>query len=194
MGLVQATGRDNARRATGRLLDLGYLAPDEDLEKSPTRMLDPDVSAAMLYVGLMEGWYTGRKLSDYFGNGRNMPANARAIVNPDSNGAAVATIFTGFRKGLKAAGHVPGGIAPSVPTPPVTTTPVAPIPAVIVVPQPSDGAGGAGPLVIPLGRNDYYPDPAPTMPTPLPPVTVEAKPNWLARFFRALDDRFGNRG
>lgn len=52
MGLVQATGRGNAKRGTERLRALGYLTADQDLEETPTLMLNPDIAAAMLFVGL----------------------------------------------------------------------------------------------------------------------------------------------
>ncbi|WP_147049131.1 hypothetical protein, partial [Methylobacterium gnaphalii] len=128
MGDVQATGRDNARRATGRLRDLGYLTKDQDLEVTPTLMLDPFIAAAMLYTGLSEGWYTGRKLSDYFEPGRENPIAARAMVNPDSNGVAIAGLHSGFKAALVAAGHKSNAAAASVPTPPVTTAPL-PVPS-----------------------------------------------------------------
>jgi len=126
MGLVQATGRDNARRATKRLRELGYITSVQDLEATPSLMLDPDISAAMLFVGLSEGWYTGTKLSDYFGAGKNDPVGARKMVNPDGNGPAIAVTHTAFLKALSAAGHAPGKVAPSVPVAPVEIAPVPP--------------------------------------------------------------------
>lgn len=135
MGLVQATGRDNARRATKRLRELGYLTSKQDLEATPTLMLDPDISAAMLFAGLSEGWYTGRKLSDYFGAGKNDPVGARKMVNPDANGASIAVTHTAFLKALQAAGHTPGAVTSSAPVPPVETRPLPP-PAITPPTQP----------------------------------------------------------
>lgn len=127
MGLVQATGKDNARRATTRLRELGYLTRDQDLVATPTLMLDPDVSAAMLFVGLGEGWYTGKRLSHYFGGGLDNPIGARAMVNSDPNGGAIAVIHQAFRAAFKAAEHVPNGVAFTVPVPPVSTTQLPPL-------------------------------------------------------------------
>ncbi|WP_244478856.1 hypothetical protein [Methylobacterium sp. Leaf106] len=163
MGLVQATARDNARRATGRLQDLGYLTRSQDLEVTPSLMLTPDVAAAMLFVGLSEGWYTGKKLADYFGPGRENPTNARAMVNPDTNGPAVATLYTAFKAALVAAGYEPNAVAPSIPTPPVT---VAPIPS-----------ASPSPLVQPAPRKSGV-LPAPK---PLPEPTYDVKPSWGSR-------------
>lgn len=130
MGDVQATGRDNARRATKRLRVLGYLLPSQDLEVTPSLMLDPDIAAAMLFIGLSEGWYTGRKLSEFFEGGRDDAIGARAMVNDDvaAKGAKIAATHRAFRDALAAAGYRPGGVVASVPTPPVETKPLAPPP------------------------------------------------------------------
>lgn len=143
MGLVQATGRENARRATKRLRELGYLTADQDLEKTPTLMLDPDIAAAMLFVGLSEGWYTGRKLSQFFGPGLENPTAARLMVNPDSNGAAIAVTYRAFVNALRAAGHKPGAVAATIPVIRVETKPLPPI--------------KAGPLVAPAPRRPADP-------------------------------------
>jgi putative chitinase len=147
MGLVQATGRDNARRGTTRLRSIGYLTGGQDLEKTPTLMLNPDIAAAMLFVGLSEGWYTGKKLAQFFGTGLENPVGARAMVNPDSNGAAIAVTYRAFVNALRAANHQPGGVTTIIPVAPVETAPLKP-PVVSIKPAaPSDPApphsGGA---------------------------------------------------
>lgn len=126
MGLVQSTGRDNARRATKRLRELGYLTAAQDLEETPGLMLVPDIAAAMLFIGLSEGWYTGKRLSDFFGPGKDDPVGARRMVNPDGNGPAVAALHTGYLTALTAAGHKPGGVTQSVPVPPIDVQPIPP--------------------------------------------------------------------
>lgn len=136
MGLVQATGRDNARRATKRLRELGYLTSKQDLEATPSLMLEPDISAAMLFVGLTEGWYTGRKLSDYFGAGKNDPVGARKMVNPDGNGPDIAVTNAAFLKALTAAGHAPGKVTPSAPVAPVEVVPLPPSTGPVFAPAP----------------------------------------------------------
>lgn len=146
MGLVQATGRDNARRATARLRSIGYLTADQDLEKTPTLMLNPDIAAAMLFVGLTEGWYTSKKLSQFFGTGIENPVGARAMVNPDTNGAAIAVTYRAFVNALRAAGHQPGAVTTIIPVPPVETASLKPPaistkPTVLVDPPPPDTDG-----------------------------------------------------
>lgn len=149
MGLVQATGRDNAKRGTKRLREIGYLTADQDLEQTPTLMLNPDIAAAMLFVGLSEGWYTGKRLAQFFGTGLENPTGARAIVNPDSNGASIAVTYRAFANALRAAGHKPGAVAATIPIPPVETAPLKPPPvaaqpiAAPTQPAPSGGLSSA---------------------------------------------------
>jgi putative chitinase len=89
-------------------------------------MLNPDIAAAMLFVGLSEGWYTGKKLSQFFGQGLENPVGARAMVNPDNNGAAIAVTYRAFVNALRAAGHQPGAVTATIPVIPVETAPLKP--------------------------------------------------------------------
>lgn len=126
-GYVQLTGRSNYRRATGELQNRGYLTRDQDLTLTPDLAMTPDVAAAVMFLGMMEGWFTGKKLSDYFGPNRSGDAfNARRIINGVDRADLIKGYHTGFRAALKAAGHVPGGIVSVVPTVPVETGPVFP--------------------------------------------------------------------
>ena len=176
MGLVQATGRDNARRATKRLLALGYLAPGQDLEATPGLMLDPDISAAMLFVGLAEGWYTGKRLSDYFGPGRDLARDARAMVNDDvaANGAAIARTHAAFKTALLAAGHKPGAVTARIPDAPIA---VSPLPA----PPHVDPAGPLAPMA-PIAARPPVPDAPVALPTPAP--IASSWRDWLPEAFR----------
>jgi hypothetical protein len=61
-GDVQLTGLANYRKATKRLRELGILGDDEDLVATPDLALRPDVSAAILVYGMVEGWFTGKRL------------------------------------------------------------------------------------------------------------------------------------
>ncbi|MFJ7441662.1 hypothetical protein ACIQW5_29220 [Methylorubrum thiocyanatum] len=45
-------------------------------------MLNPDIAAAMLFVGLSEGWYKGLKLAQFFGAGLANPTGARGHGEP----------------------------------------------------------------------------------------------------------------
>lgn len=84
-GDVQLTWERNYKRANERLHEMGVLKPEEDLTKDLDLALRPDVSAAILVVGMEEGWFTGKKLSDYLPSDRPaMPREhkgARRIIN-----------------------------------------------------------------------------------------------------------------
>lgn len=125
-GLVQLTGRSNYRRATTRLRTPGFLLPTEDLEKTPDLGMRSDLAAAIAFIGMREGWFTGHKLSDFFGNGRCDPEGARRIINGQDRAAEIAGHFYSFRSALIAAGHTPGGVVDAVPTPKVETRPLPP--------------------------------------------------------------------
>jgi hypothetical protein len=72
-GYVQLTWKTNYRKA-GRQLGL-------DLESSPDRAMEPVVAADILYLGLIEGWFTGRLLADYIAGPSADWRGARRVVN-----------------------------------------------------------------------------------------------------------------
>lgn len=125
-GDVQLTWEENYRKATLRLRELGYLTAGQDMVRTPGLALDPRVSAAVLFIGCSEGWFTGKKLSDYFGPGKADAINARRIVNGVDKASIIASYHQMFRAALQAAGYAPGAVAP-VPAPPVQARPVPPI-------------------------------------------------------------------
>ena len=76
-GYVQITGRNNYTKF-GRLLNV-------DLVNDPDLALKPEVAWAILSLGMHEGLFTGKKLSDYIPLDDRLPAdyyNARRIINP----------------------------------------------------------------------------------------------------------------
>jgi hypothetical protein len=64
-GDVQLTGVRNYRVATEKLRERGIIGPEIDLVKNPELVLRPDLSAAIMVLGMEEGWFTGKKLADY---------------------------------------------------------------------------------------------------------------------------------
>lgn len=76
-GYVQITGRNNYTKF-GRLLGV-------DLANNPDLALKPEVAWAILSLGMHQGLFTGKKLSDYIPLDDHLPAdyyNARRIINP----------------------------------------------------------------------------------------------------------------
>lgn len=155
-GYVQLTGRSNYRRATTRLLTLGMMPALTDLEKTPDFSMDPDIAAAILFIGCREGWFTGRKLSDYLGGGKADWTGARRIINGQDRAAEIGRHAQGFAAALRKAGYRPGAVTVSAPVAPVEVEPL---------PPPS-----AGPLFAPAARNPG----SPTVPAPAPPGPVAA--------------------
>lgn len=133
-GLVQLTGRNHYLR-------LG-------IADTPERILEPELSATALVSGMTLGSFTGKKLADYFGKGKDRDFEAaRAIVNGDvrANGAKYGAYGRAFADALEAAGYPEDGYdeAPVVPdvfdkgTPPekpaeAPQTPATPIPVVAI--------------------------------------------------------------
>ena len=87
-GYVQITGRANYSKA-GDWLKI-------DLINNPDLALQPTIAAQILVRGCCNGWFTGKKLSDY------LPGdyiNARRVVN----GTDKADLIAGYARGFEAA-------------------------------------------------------------------------------------------
>jgi putative chitinase len=99
-GEIQLTWEPNYLKASKRLNELGY---DCDLIKHPDQTLDPEISTAIMIYGMLEGWFTGKKLRDY------LPAdpekkhyvNARRIVNGTDRAELIAGYALVFEEALR---------------------------------------------------------------------------------------------
>jgi len=171
-GYVQLTGRANYRRATGELQALGVLDRTMDLTVTPDMAMVPDIAASIMFRGMAEGWFTGRKLSQYFNGAVPNATGARAIINGTDKAYEIAGHFQAFRTALLAARHAPGETAVTVPVPPVTTKPI-------------------GPLVAPAPRNSGVLTPAAPVPAPTAP---EPKPGLLAGILARLRAAYPPKG
>jgi putative chitinase len=89
-GLVQITGRANYAKY--------------GLTDNPHSAADIDVAARVAVDGMVNGRFTGKRLSDYFDGDSDDPVGARKIINPDSNGADIAVYHRKYLAALKAAG------------------------------------------------------------------------------------------
>lgn len=72
-GYVQLTWKNNYLRAGNNL--------GVDLVGNPSLALDPNVAAKILFVGMNEGWFTGKKFKDYFNSSTEGWVSARRIIN-----------------------------------------------------------------------------------------------------------------
>ena len=65
-GYVQLTWERNYVLATRKLRERGVVGGDVDLVRNPDLAMRPDIAAGVLIFGMLEGWFTGRKLIDYY--------------------------------------------------------------------------------------------------------------------------------
>lgn len=109
MGYVQLTGKRNYAVLTKRLRELGLITADIDLVKMPALAMRPDIAAAVMIVGMEEGLFTTRKLSD------DLPASgpatvtqfvrSRDIINGTDRQQDVADYAVTFQTGMMQAGY-----------------------------------------------------------------------------------------
>ena len=99
-GLVQLTWERNYTYATKRLRELGLVGSDVDLVRNPDLAMRPDIAAAVLVCGMSEGWFTGRKLIDYFKETRSDWIDARVIINGHDRAALIASYGMAFYHAL----------------------------------------------------------------------------------------------
>lgn len=99
-GEVQLTWEDNYRRVTVELKKLGY---DIDLIANPDLALDPKISTIIMVEGMLNGWFTGKRLRDYIreAGDRKQYFNARRIVNVLDKADLIAGYALEFEKGLE---------------------------------------------------------------------------------------------
>jgi hypothetical protein len=76
-GFVQLTWDYNYEKASAAL----GLIDDRNLVNYPDVALDSLIAARVMFRGMAEGWFTGRKLGQYFNKDTDDPVNARQIIN-----------------------------------------------------------------------------------------------------------------
>ena len=97
-GFVMITWEDNYRNASQQL----SLTGTRDLVEHPELALDSLISARILFRGMAEGWFTGKKLGQYFNATKDDPVNARQIVNGNDDDKLIAGYHETFLKALNA--------------------------------------------------------------------------------------------
>ena len=98
-GFVMITWEDNYRRASQEL----SLTGTRDLVDHPELALDSLIAARILFRGMAEGWFTGKKLGQYFNETKDDPVNARQIVNGNDDDKLIAGYHEQFLDALEAA-------------------------------------------------------------------------------------------
>lgn len=149
-GLAQITGRDNYRKF--------------GIEASPDLAMDPFGAIQILFDGMINGMFTGKKLSDYISGDKADYYGARQIINGRDMAAEIAVYAKAFEAALRAAKYL--GQAPQ-PRPTIPTNPA--------------GAISIAPSVTEYNKVD------PPKPAPLP---APAKRNWFADILEILINAF----
>ena len=90
-GYVQLTWLTNYKRAGDKIC--------MDLVNHPELALNPTYAAQIMIAGMREGWFTGKKLSDYIKNGKVDYVGARRIIN----GTDKAQLIAGYAKQFESA-------------------------------------------------------------------------------------------
>lgn len=85
-GYVQLTWYENYDKA-GRKLG-------QDFISHPEKTLNPELASQIMFLGMEEGWFTGKRLSNYFNASRTDWVNARRIIN----GLDKANLIAGYAK------------------------------------------------------------------------------------------------
>jgi len=97
-GFVQLTGRRNYTFAGQKL--------GVDLVNQPELACDWDVARKITRLGMLEGWFTGKKSADYLDGKVPDYKNARRIINGTDKADTIAKYAVQFEKALKEAGVV----------------------------------------------------------------------------------------
>jgi hypothetical protein len=95
-GYVQLTWKANYAKAGEAL---GY-----PLVGNPDLAMRPDIAAAIMVRGMAEGWFTGKKLSDYITAERADFVNARRIINGTDKAREIAAEAGHYLAALNAGG------------------------------------------------------------------------------------------
>ncbi len=105
-GYVQLTGKFNYAKASAKLKAMGLAV---DLVRNPDQAMDPQIAALVMVYGMIEGWFTTRKLPD------DLPARglgtlrqfvlSRDIINGVDKDDEIAAYAMEFQRGLQAGGY-----------------------------------------------------------------------------------------
>lgn len=71
-----------------------------DLLNDPDRALDPVIAAKIMVIGMINGWFTGKRMSDYFSQTKEDAFNARKIINGLDAAKIIEGYYKVFLKGL----------------------------------------------------------------------------------------------
>jgi putative chitinase len=76
-----------------------------DFVQFPEKALDPVLAAKIAVTGMLQGWFTGRKLSDYITLKSSDYQNARRIINGKDQALKIAAFAVQYDAALKTEGY-----------------------------------------------------------------------------------------
>lgn len=91
-GFVQLTWFENYEKASKKI--------GVDFLNNPELVMTLENSTKILFDGMLDGWFTTRKLSQYFNNNISDPVNARRIINSLDCAYLISEIYRKFLKSL----------------------------------------------------------------------------------------------
>lgn len=96
-GFVQLTWEYNYKKAGDKI--------GVNLIKNPDAAMEPNNAAKILVLGMKEGWFTGKKLSDYITLQKSDFLNARRIVNGMDKAKEIEALAKQYDKELLDVGY-----------------------------------------------------------------------------------------
>lgn len=108
-GYVQLTWEANYERADKECGLNGALI------KNFEYAMEPDIAADIIFKGMLEGWFTGKKLNDYINDYVIDYYNARRVVNGTDKAEQIKSYAIWFEKALRESGW--GEVKPEPPEP-----------------------------------------------------------------------------
>ena len=94
-GFVQLTWEDNYKLADKKL------GLNGEMLKNPSLAQVPKYASEILVLGSKEGWFTGKKLSDYITRTTKDYKNARRVINGVDKAQKIANEASIFEKALR---------------------------------------------------------------------------------------------
>jgi len=98
-GFVQLTWAENYEKGEKFLKD--RYGVHSNIYAVADKALDTETSALVSYDGSVHGWFTGKKLGDYFNGTTDDPVNARRIINGTDKAETIAGYHRKFLASLK---------------------------------------------------------------------------------------------
>lgn len=121
-GDVQLTWFVNYQKATKRLRELGLIGPDLDFTVTPDKVMEPRIAALIMFLGMEEGWFTGKTLDQLVdpnvdGDEHADAVRSRAIINGSDRAELIAGHADDFLAALIAAENAPVSDQVNIPAP-----------------------------------------------------------------------------